>query len=97
MFFVLAILVVLLSWVSCLRCVSGTEQQRTLPANDISFRDQVIQTDQFFLPALGPLMLAISGGRILFVVSCVHFRLPINTIYAKVLEAFFWLNFYSRK
>jgi hypothetical protein len=74
-----------------LRCVSGTEQQLT-PANDISFRDQVIQTDQFFLPALGPLMLAISGGRILFVVSCVHFRLPINTICATLFEAFFKAN-----
>jgi hypothetical protein len=82
-FLVLAILVILLLWVIGLCCVSGTEQQLT-PANDIPLRDQVIQTDQFFFPALGPLMVSLSGGRILFVVPCVHFRLPINTICAKV-------------
>jgi hypothetical protein len=30
---------------------------------------------------------SLSGGRILFVVPCVHFRLPINTIRATVKAA----------
>jgi hypothetical protein len=30
------------------------------------------------------LMVSLAGGRILFVIPCVHFRLPINTIYARV-------------
>jgi hypothetical protein len=40
-----------LCWVVCY--VSGTEQQLT-PANDVLFWDQVIEADQFFLPALWP-------------------------------------------
>jgi hypothetical protein len=67
--------------------VSGTEQQST-PANDIAFWDQVIQTDQFILSALWPLM--ISGGRMFFVLRCVHFGIPINTIYAKAKNADLW-------
>ncbi len=42
-----------LLWVVC--CVSDTERQLT-PAHDILFWDQVIQADQFFFPALGPLI-----------------------------------------
>ncbi len=42
-----------LLWVVC--CVSDTEGQLT-PAHDILFWDQVIQADQFFFPALGPLI-----------------------------------------
>jgi hypothetical protein len=85
-FVLLAILVVLLLWVSCLSCISGSEQQLTPATNDISFRDQVIQTDQFFFPAFGPLMVSLSGRRILFVFRCAHFRLPINTIRAKAYQ-----------
>jgi hypothetical protein len=48
-FFVFCILT-FLSWVIC--CF--TEQQLT-PANDVLFWDQVIEADQFFLPALWPL------------------------------------------
>jgi hypothetical protein len=32
-------------------------------------------------------MVSLSGGRILFVVPCVHFRLPINSIRAKAKPA----------
>jgi hypothetical protein len=39
--------------VYCLRWITGTEQQS--PASDILFWNQIIETDQFFLPALGPL------------------------------------------
>lgn len=87
MFFlvVLILLVVLLLWVSCLCCTSDTEQ--LTPAYDVSFGDQVIQTDQFFFPALWPLMVSLSGGRILFVVPCVHFRFPINIIHAMAKPA----------
>jgi hypothetical protein len=89
MFFlvVLILLVVLLLWVSCLcyTCTSDTEQ--LTPAYDVSFGDQVIQTDQFFFPALWPLMVSLSGGRILFVVPCVHFRFPINIIRATAKPA----------
>jgi hypothetical protein len=42
-----------LLWVVC--CVSDTERQLT-PAHDILLWDQVIQADQFFFPALGPLI-----------------------------------------
>jgi len=42
-----------LLWVVC--CVSDTERQLT-PAHDILFWDQVIEADQFFFPALGPLI-----------------------------------------
>jgi hypothetical protein len=86
-FLVVLILVVLLLWVSCLCCISDTDTEQLTPAYDISFRDQVIQTDQFFFSALGPLMVSLSGGRILFVVPCVHFRLLINTIRATVKAA----------
>ena len=82
-FFVVLILVVLLLWVSCLCCISDTYTEQLTPADDISFRNQVIQTDQFFFPALWPLVVCLSGGRILFVVPCVHFRLPINSIRAR--------------
>ena len=85
-----SILVVLLLWVIGLCCVSGSEQQRVVPAYDIAFRDQVIQTDQFLFPALGPLEVSLSGGRILFVVRCAHFRLPINTICASLEKAVPW-------
>ena len=39
--------------VYCLRWITGTEQQS--PASDILFWNQIIETDQLFLPALGPL------------------------------------------
>src|SRR5690348_16803190 len=42
--------------------VGGTEQQLT-PADDVSFRDQVIELDQLGLPAL-PAILWIPGGRL---------------------------------
>jgi hypothetical protein len=64
--------------------VSGTEQQILTSADNISFRDQVIQPDQFCFPALWPLMVSLSGGRMLFVIPCVHFRLLINTIRANL-------------
>lgn len=88
MFFLVVLiwLVVLLLWVSCLCCTASDTEQLT-PAYDVSFGDQVIQTDQFFFPALWPLMVSLSGGRILFVVPCVHFRLPINSIHAKAKSA----------
>ena len=64
--------------------LSGTEQQ-TLPANDISFWDQVIQTDQLLFSALGPLMIVrSSGGRMFLVTRCVHLWPPINTIRATI-------------
>jgi hypothetical protein len=57
----------------CLRWIAGAEQ--LTPANDALLWNQVIETDQFFLPALGPLIRCLSGGRIFFILRCVHANL----------------------
>jgi len=44
-----------------------------MPACNVLFWNQVIQTNQFTFPALGPLISWFSGGRIFFVLRCTHF------------------------
>jgi hypothetical protein len=74
-FFSHGVLPSLFVWFYCLCWITGTEQQLT-SANDILFWNQVIEADQFFLPALWPMAYSLSGGRIFFVFRCVHFRAP---------------------
>src|SRR6266496_751805 len=51
-----AILLFFLRWVvCCLCCVVDTEQQ-LMPVRHVLFWNQVIQTNQFIFPALGPLI-----------------------------------------
>jgi hypothetical protein len=55
-FFFLSCISVLLRWiVCCCVCLSDTEQQM-MPAFDVLFWNQVIETNQFFFPALRPLI-----------------------------------------
>ena len=55
-FLVLVLHLVFLWWVvGCLWCVSDTEQQ-LMPARDVLFWNQVIQTNQFLSLALRPLI-----------------------------------------
>ena len=52
-FFLSCMLLFVLCWIVCLCCV--TEQQM-MPARNVLFWNQVIQTNHFVFPALGPLI-----------------------------------------
>jgi hypothetical protein len=75
-------LLILCWFVDFLCYVRGTEQQ-VMPACDVLFGNQVIQTNQSLSPALGPLTSWLSGGRIFFVLRFTHGCWFVITIRAK--------------
>jgi hypothetical protein len=62
---------ILFSFFVGLCCVSDTKGQLT-PALNVLFWNQVVEANQFISRALAPFISWLCGGRILFVLRCIH-------------------------